>query len=136
MADITVAGAQRDDVLTRRAEASREGVVWSFPFLSRALVLLWLGLVLGTAAFLTLGSLRIGAGARIGRRMPVREIWSRFLAYLADQGWSAALVVAVSAAAAVALICAAIALWLAFGLRDEHPVPDADASTAMPPSEA
>ncbi len=129
MADITVAGAQRDDVLVR-PEASK-GVVWSFPLLSRALVMLWIGLVLGTAAFLTLGSLRLGAGDRIGRRMAIREIWGRFLGYLADQGASSTLIIAVGAAAAIALIAAGIALWLALGLRDAAPVPHSDESTGM-----
>lgn len=131
MAEVTVARTQRDDVLERPAEASREGVVTSFPVLSRPLVVLWIGLVLGMVAFLALGSLRIGAGNRIGRRMPIREIWSSFLAYLAEQGASAALVAAVVAAAVIALIAAAIALWLAFGLRDAYPQSPNDESTRV-----
>ena len=129
MADITVAGTQRDDVLARPEES--KGPVWSFPLFSRTLVALWMGLVLGIAAFLTLGSLRTGAGERIGRRLPIREIWSRFLGYLADQGASSALVIAVSVTTAVALVCAAIALWLAFGLRDAPPVPHSDESAGV-----
>ena len=131
MAEVTVARAQRDDVLERPSEASQEGIVSSFPMLSRPLVVLWTGLVLGTVAFLALGTLRIGAGNRIGRRMPVHEIWSNFLAYLAEQGASAALVIAVVAAAVIALIAAGITLWLAFGLRDAYPQPPNDESTGM-----
>lgn len=131
MAEVSVARAQREDVLERSSETSQEGIVSPFPVLSRPLVLLWIALVLGTVAFLALGSLRIGAGNRIGRRMPVREIWSNFLAYLADQGASPALVIAVAAAAAIALIAAGIALWLAFGLRDAHPQTPHDESTGM-----
>jgi hypothetical protein len=110
---------------------SKADVVWSFPRISRPLVFLWAVLVLGAAAFLIFGSLRIGAGSRIGRRMPVREIWSRFLGYLADHGASSALLIAVSGAAVVALIAAAIALWLAFALEDKHPDPPADESAGM-----
>jgi hypothetical protein len=131
VAEVTVSRAQRDDVLERPVEAPKEGVALSFPLLSRPLVLLWTGLVLGTVAFLALGSLRIGAGNRIGRRMPVREIWSNFLAYLAEQGASAVLINAVVAASAIALIAAGIALWLAFGLRDAYPQPPHDESAGM-----
>jgi hypothetical protein len=131
VAEVTVSRAQRDDMLERPSEAPKEGVALSFPLLSRPLVLLWTGLVLGTVAFLALGSLRIGAGNRIGRRMPASEIWSNFLAYLAEQGASAALINAVVAAAAIALIAAGIALWLAFGLRDACPQPPHDESAGM-----
>jgi hypothetical protein len=131
VAEVTVARAQRDDVLERPSEASTEGGDSSFPPLSRPLVLLWTAFVLGTVVFLAAGSLRIGAGNRIGRRMPVREIWSNFLAYLTEQGASAALVIAVVAAAAIALIGAGIALWLAFGLRDAYPPPPHDESAGM-----
>jgi hypothetical protein len=129
--EVTVDRAQRDDVLERPSEVPAEGIVSTFSLLSRPLVVLWGGLVLGIVAYLAFGSLRIGAGNRIGRRMPVREIWSNFSAYLAVQGASAALVATVMAAAAIALISAVIALWLAFGLRDAYPhLPD-DESTEM-----
>ena len=131
MAEVMVARPQRDDALARPEGMSKADVVWSFPVLSRPFAMLWTGLVLTTAAFLVLGSLRIGAGNRIGRRMPVREIWSRFLGYLADHGASSALLIGVSGAAVVALIAAAIALWLAFGLEDKHPGPPADESAGM-----
>ena len=131
MADVSVARPQRDDALSRPVDASRVAVTRSFPVLSRPFAMLCTALVLTTAAFLVLGSLRIGAGNRIGRRMPVREIWSRFLEYLADHGASSALVIAVTAAAAIALIAAAIGLWLAFGLRDTYPDPPADESAGM-----
>jgi hypothetical protein len=75
----------------------------------------------GLAAFLAVGSLRIGAGNWIGLRLPVRQIWARFLGYLADQGASPALVMAVVAAAAITLLGAAWALWLALALRDATP---------------
>jgi hypothetical protein len=129
--EVTVARAQRDDVLERPSEASAEGVASSIPVLARPLVVLWGGLVLGIVAYLAFGSLRIGAGNRIGRRIPVREIWSNFSAYLADQGASSALVVAVMAVAAIALIAAVAALWLAFGLRDAYPQLRDDESTEM-----
>jgi len=91
-------------------------------------------MVLVIAGFILLGSLRVGAGNWIGRRMLVRETWSRFLGYLTDQGASTALVVAVTAAAVVALIAAAVGLGLALGLRDgpgESPADDADDSVGM-----
>ena len=131
MAEVTAAGARRDDVLERPAEAPREGTASPFPTLSRPLVALWIALVLGTIAFLAFGSLQIGAGNRIGRRMPVREVWSNFLAFLVEQGASAALVGAVVAAAAIALIAAGIALWLAFGLRDADSQLPNDESAGM-----
>ena len=131
MAEVTVARTQRDDVLERPSEAATEAIVSAVPVPSRPLVLLWIALALGTVAFLALGSLRIGAGNRIGRRMPVRESWSNFLAYLADQGASPALVIAIVAAAVIALIAAGIAVWLAFGLRDAYLESPHDESTGM-----
>ena len=131
MAEVTVARAQRDDVLERPPEAVTKSLIWSIPALSRSLVVLWIALILGTVAFLTLGSLRIGAGNRIGRRVSVHEIWSSFLAYLAEQGAPQPLVVAVVVAAGIAMIAAGVALWLAFGLRDVYPQSLNDESTGM-----
>jgi hypothetical protein len=88
-------------------------------------------MVVALAAFLVFGSLRIGAGNWIGRRMPVHEVWTRFLGYLADQGASAPLVMAVVAAAAATLIVAACHLWLAFSLQDERPQAPVDDPTRM-----
>jgi ABC-type sulfate transport system permease component len=85
-------------------------------------------MVLAIAGFILLGSLRVGAGNWMGRQMPVREIWSRYVGYLTDQGASTALVVAVTAAAVVALIAAAVGLGLALGLRDDPGGPLADES--------
>ncbi len=131
MADATVATARRNEVLAPAAEEPRETVAAAIPAVCRPLAFLWAAMVLATVAFLLLGSLRVGAGNWIGRRMPVREIWARFLGYLADQGASAALVMAVIAAAGVALAAAAIAAWLAFGLKDARPEPAADDSAGM-----
>jgi hypothetical protein len=75
-------------------------------------------MVMALLGFLALGSVRIGAGNWIGRRMPIRDIWSRFLEYLADQGASPVLVVAVTAALAVAAVATGFTLWLALALRD------------------
>lgn len=100
----------------------------SVPALPRPLAVLWAGVVLAIVAFLVLGSLRIGAGNWIGRQMPVRDIWMRFLGYLTDQGASAALVMAVAVAAGAALVAAGIALWLALALRDAPAMPPADES--------
>ena len=89
-------------------------------------MILWAGLVVATGGFLAFGTLRIGAGNWIGRRMPVLEIWSRFLDFLADHGASGMLIFIVTAAAVAALVIAAVALWLALALRDAPPEPAAD----------
>jgi hypothetical protein len=84
-------------------------------------MILWAGLVLATGGFLVIGRLRIGAGNWIGRRMPAREIWSRFLDFLTDHGASGPLILIVTAAAIAALVIAALAFWLALALRDAPP---------------
>lgn len=123
MADVTVARGQREEMRTLPAEASAEPAAQSFLALPRLLVVLWTGFVLATVAFLVIGTLRIGAGNWIGRRMPVPVIWSRFLEFLTDLGASGPLIFLVAAAAVAALILSAIALWLALGLRDVPPEP-------------
>ena len=95
------------------------------------LVVLWAGSVLATVAFLATGVLRIGAGNWIGRRMPVRVIWSRFLEFLADLGASGPLIFLVAAAAVAALILSAVALWLALGIRDAPPEPVVDTAAGV-----
>ena len=80
MADLTVARTQREETRTLPAEAPAEPVARSFPMLPRLLMVLWAVSVLATVGFLVFGTLRIGAGNWIGRRMPIRLIWSRFLA--------------------------------------------------------
>lgn len=85
-------------------------------------------MVAGLAVFLLAGSVRIGAGNWIGRRMSIRQVWARFLDYVADLGASPAIVAVVVAAAVIALGAAAYALWLAFDLKD--------ASTSEPSNDA
>ncbi len=131
MADITVARAQREETRTLPAEAPAEPVARSFPALPRLLMVLWAGLVLAMVGFLAFGTLRVGAGNWIGRRMPVRVIWSRFLEFLTDLGASGPLIFLVAAAAVATLVFAAVALWLALGLRDVPPEPGADTSAEM-----
>jgi hypothetical protein len=131
VADVTVARAQREEMRTLSAEASAEGDVQSFPALPRLLVILWAGSVLATVAFLAVGTLRIGAGNWIGRRMPVRLIWSRFLEFLTDLGASGPLIFFVAAAAVASLILSAVALWLALGLRDAPPEPVVDSAAGV-----
>jgi hypothetical protein len=128
VADITVARAQREETRTLPAEAPAEPVARSFPALPRLLMVLWAGSVLATVGFLAFGTLRIGAGNWIGRRMPVRVIWSRFLEFLTDLGASGLLIFLVAAAAVATLVIAAVALWLALGLRDVPLEPGADTS--------
>ena len=131
MADITVGRAQREETRTLAAGAPAEPVARSFPALSRLLMVLWAGSVLATVGFLAFGTLRVGAGNWIGRRMPVRVIWSRFIEFLTDMGASGPLIFLVAAAAVATLIIAAVALWLALGLRNAPPEPAADTSAEM-----
>lgn len=131
MADITVAHAQREETRTLPAEAPAEPAARSFPALPRLLMVLWAGSILATVGFLAFGTLRIGAGNWIGRRMPVRVIWSRFVEFLTDRGASGPLIFLVAAAAVATLVIAAVALWLALGLRDGPSEPAADPSAEM-----
>ncbi len=131
MADVTVARDQREEMLTLPAEAPAERVARPFPALPRSLMILWAGLVLATGGFLVIGRLRIGAGNWIGRRMPAREIWARFVDFLADYGASGPLILLVTAAAIAALVIAALALWLALALRDAPSATGVDTSEEM-----
>ena len=131
MADVTVARAGREELLTLPKEMPAETVRQSLPALHRSLMILWAGLVLATAGFLVFGRLRIGAGNLIGRRMPAREIWSRFVGFLTDHGAYEPVVLLVTAAALVALVIAALSFWLALGLRDARPESAADPTAEM-----
>jgi hypothetical protein len=118
VAEVTVARVQREEMLPVSADAPAQPAARLRPAVPLLLIILWAGLVLATGSFLVAGRLRIGAGNWIGRRMPAREIWSRFIDFLSDHGASGSLVLFVSAAAVVALLLAVLALWLAFALRD------------------
>ena len=87
MADVTVARAQREEMLTLPtevpAETSPSPVV---PALPRSLMILWAGLGPGDPGFLVIGRLRIGAGNLDGQATAGAEIWSRFLGFLTDHG--------------------------------------------------
>jgi len=131
VADVTVARAQREEMVRLPTEAPAEEVARLFPALPRSLMVLWAGLVVATGGFLVTGRLRIGAGNWIGRRMPAREIWSRFLDFLADHGASGPLIPIVTAAAIASLLIAALAFWLALALRDAPPESAADISAEM-----
>jgi hypothetical protein len=131
VADVTVARAGREELLTLPKEVPAETVRRSLPALPRSLMILWAGLVLATAGFLVIGRLRIGAGNLIGRRMPAREIWSRFVGFLTEHGASGPVVLLVTAAAVVALVIAALSFWLALELRDAPPESAADPTAEM-----
>jgi len=126
-----VARAQREETRTLPAEAPSEPVARAFPALPRLLMVLWAGSVVATVGFLVFGTLRIGAGNWIGRRMPIRLIWSRFLGFLTDLGASGPLIFLVAAAAVASLVIAAVALWLALGLHNAPSEPAADTSAEM-----
>jgi ABC-type spermidine/putrescine transport system permease subunit I len=131
VADVTVARAQREELLPLPAEAPAKAPARSLPALPRSLMILWAGMVLATAGFLVAGRLRIGAGNWIGRRMPAREIWSRYVDFLTDHGASGTLVFVVTAAAIATLVIAAFAFWLALALKDAPPQSAADTSAEM-----
>jgi hypothetical protein len=131
VADVTVARAQREELRPLPAEAPARVATRSLPALPRSLMILWAGMVLATAGFLLTGRLRIGAGNWIGRRLPAREIWSRYLDFLTDHGASGTLVFVVTAAAIATLVIAAFAFWLALALRDAPSESAADASAEM-----
>src|SRR5215212_3818105 len=116
---------------TLPTEAPAEPVSRSFPVLPRSLMILWAGIVLATAGFLVAGTLRIGSGNRIGRRMPVREIWSRFHGFLTNLAAPGPLIPLVTALAITTLVLAAVALWLALSLRDARSDSVADTSAEM-----
>jgi hypothetical protein len=99
-------------------EPTAETVARADLALPRALVLFWALMVAALLAYLAFGTVRLGAGNWIGRRMPLREVWTRFLEYLTNQGASPGIVLAVTAAAGLSLVGAGCVLWLAFGLRD------------------
>ena len=131
MADVSVARAQREEMLPLAAERPAKAAARSFPVLPRSLKILWAGMVLVTGGFLLTGTIQIGAGNWIGRRMPVREIWSRFLSFLTDLGASGPLILLVTAAAIMSLLVAALAFWLALALRDTPPESAAETSAEM-----
>lgn len=119
MTDATVPTVSRDERVTLPAERAAEEPGASSPRRSRALLALWAALVLLLVAFLWFGSVRIGAGNWVGRRMDVPAIWDRFTGYLADQGATPALVTTVTLAAVVALAGSALVVLLAFTMRDD-----------------
>ena len=131
MADVTIARAPREEMRTLPAEAPAGAEGQSFRALPRLILVLWAGLVLATVALLAVGTLRVGAGNWIGRRMPIRLIWSRFLEFLTDLGAPGPLVFLVTAAAVVAMILSAVSLWLAFALRDGPPEPEVETAARV-----
>jgi hypothetical protein len=129
VADATVPRPRQDDALSLPEELQKARV----PLLSRLplrLAMLWLGLVLLLAAFLAFGSVRIGAGNWIGRRMPVSQIWAHFLQFLADQGFADWTIVLVAITAIFALVGSAYLLWLAFALPNANHAQPSDDSVA------
>jgi hypothetical protein len=127
VADATVPRT-RPDAMGHGAESPRLPVVRAVPSLPISLTILWATIVVGVSLFLAFGHVRVGAGNWINQRFAISEIWSRFLGYLAREGASPALVLAVAAAAMLTLVGAAVLLWLAFGLHDELPPPPMDTS--------
>ena len=118
MTEVTVEQARSETTRPPANDAAAQAAQSAISTLPSWRAALWLGITLVAVALIAFGSIEIGAGAWIGRRLPVREIWSRFNRFLVDQGASPAVIVAVSAAAALALVAAGYALWLALTLED------------------
>lgn len=118
MADATVSRPRHEESLSAPVDRDDGIVAGAPPRRTRPLLILWTALVVLLGAFLLIGSVRIGAGNWIGRRMSVPEIWSRFLDYLADQGASPAIVALVVITAAITVIGGAGLVLVAFGVRD------------------
>ena len=119
MAEATVNSVRREPERSSVELTATRSLAGWVPALSRGRVLLWLGFVIGTVAFLALGSIQIGAGDWFDQRLHVRDIWSRFLRYLVDQGATPGIIFVVSAGAVITLIGAAYALWLALAVKDQ-----------------
>jgi hypothetical protein len=126
VSEATVETIRTEAVRASRQDAAGEQPSRLIPPLPRHLALLWLAFAIATAGFLAVGSIVVRAGDWIDQPLRVRDVWSRFLRYLVDQGASPALVVVVAAAATIALLGAAYALWLALALEDQQPVPASD----------
>ena len=133
MAETVAPQLRHEDLAPRAVEGPAESLAQGsrlVPPLPRPLAILWLAIVGGLAIFLVFGSLRVGAGNWFGRQLAVREIWTRFLGYLRDQGASTVVVVAVSVLAGLTVVLAAYCLWLALALRDASPSETADGDPA------
>jgi hypothetical protein len=120
VADAAVPRPRQDEALIDSEEIGDARRLPLASHLPRSLILLWAALVVLLPAFLLFGSVRIGAGNWNGRRMSVPLIWSRFVAFLSDQGASAGVIAVVVATAALTLVGCAWLLWLAFGLYNQE----------------
>ncbi|HZH07328.1 MAG TPA: hypothetical protein VEY69_11685 [Lautropia sp.] len=127
MIEATAAPAPDDALVGKPAPRQADR---SVPVPGRALALSagWLVFSVGLAWFIYAGSVRVGAGHWLGQRLRVRVIWTRFLAFLADQGANSLMVGLVVFMALVTLLGSLAVLWWVLGQRDdgEPPVvPDA-----------
>jgi hypothetical protein len=119
VADATVPRTRQDDGLSLPEELETARLPW-LSRLPRRLAALWFALVVLLGVFLAVGTVQIGAGNWIGRRMRISQIWARFTEFLADKGFSGWAIGLVTVAAFVAIIGCAYLLWLAFALQDEN----------------
>lgn len=129
MANATAPGARTTESVSVEASSAPRRVARIMPPESRPLAILWAVIVAAIAAFLAFGVVRVGAGFRIGSRLAVREIWSQFVGFLADKGFSPGLIAGVTLLLLASLVLAAIYLWFAFMLKDADPeIPPDDIS--------
>jgi hypothetical protein len=119
--EATAPAPRQEQARMLTAEPGETAAVRGVPMPSRPLIVLWAGLVAAFVFFLVFGTLRVGAGNWIGRRMSIRTIWSRFIEYLGDQGATPAHVLVLVAALVVAIVGAVCLLWLAFALMNAPP---------------
>lgn len=122
MANAAVPRTRQEDAFERSEEPEREAPAGvGLLRQSRILVLLWGLFALGVAGWLLFGMVRVGAGAWSGRRMRITQIWSRFVAFLGDQGASPVVISLVALAVTVALIGGIWLVWVGMRLPDAPP---------------
>ena len=123
MAEATVPRTRRQESIAH-AEKKRQRV--SVPGnwrLRPDLLTIWVALVIGAGVFVRFGTVEIGAGNWLGRAFGVREIWSRFPAYLTIQGFSQNVITLIVAALGLACLGSAVLLWLSLALRNDSQDP-------------
>ena len=120
MAEATAPGTRSDDAIVLPMETTVQSASPALLGQKRLRFVIWAGFALFIVGFLSLGTVRVGAGNWIGRRMSVVRIWQYFVDFLADKSAAAPMIAGVAVVALFAVLGAIYLLWLAFGLRDER----------------
>ncbi len=124
MAEATAPGTRSDDAIVLPMETTVGVTAPALLAHKRVRFIIWAGFALFIVGFLSLGTVRVGAGNWIGRRMSIVRIWQHFVDFLADKGAAAPLIAGVAVVALFAVLGAIYLLWLAFGLRDDFETND------------